>query len=147
MSCKKGGLVVLHHDEVKGEWERMCKLALPNSRVNDEPLIHQGRSQHSKENQIAAVEPETRGDVAVHGFWTPATETIFDVRITDTNAPSNRRKDPVKILAAHEKEKKKKYLEPCLARRKHFSPLVFSVDGLREENRKALTCPFRFLPA
>jgi hypothetical protein len=29
------------------------------------------------------------------------------------------------------KEKKEKYVEPCLARRSTFTPLVFSVDGLR----------------
>ena len=36
----------------------------------------------------------------------------------------------VKVLVAHEKEKKDKY-EDSLARRRHFTPLVFSVDGLR----------------
>lgn len=37
--------------------------------------------------------------------------TMFDVRITDTDAPTYRNRDPVKVLAAHEKEKKDKYLE------------------------------------
>ena len=56
---------------------------------------------------------------------------IFNIRITDTDAPMYRNRDPIKVLAAHEKEKKDKYLEDCLARRRHFTPLVFSIDGLR----------------
>jgi hypothetical protein len=56
---------------------------------------------------------------------------IFDIRVTDTDAPSYRGQDPHKILKKHEREKRTKYLAPCLARRRHFTPLVFSVDGLR----------------
>jgi hypothetical protein len=36
------------------------------------------------------------------------------------------------VFLNQEKAKKRKYLEPCLARRRHFTPLVFSVDGLRD---------------
>jgi hypothetical protein len=35
------------------------------------------------------------------------------------------------VLAAHEREKKKKYLGACcLEQRRHFSPFVVSMDGL-----------------
>ena len=61
--------------------------------------------------------------------WQPtasgAEKTIFDVQSTDTDAPTYRNRDRVKARAAHEKDKN---LEDCLARR-HFTPLVFSVDG------------------
>jgi hypothetical protein len=33
-------------------------------------------------------------------------------------------------LEAHEKEKKKKYLKPCLEQRRHFIPFVVSTDDL-----------------
>ena len=36
--------------------------------------------------------------------------------------------------------KKEKYNELCLARRRHFTPLVFSVDGLQGEETKAACC-------
>ena len=75
--------------------------------------------------------PESRGDVTAHGFWKCGTTMIFDVRITDTDAPTNRQWDPAKVLKRQEKEKKDKYLADCLARRLHFTPLVFSVDGWR----------------
>jgi hypothetical protein len=74
--------------------------------------------------------PELRGDLAVHGFWTRGQTVIFDVRITDTDQPSNRNTDPSKVLLRHEKEKKDKYGALCIARRCTFTPLVFSVDGL-----------------
>jgi hypothetical protein len=43
---------------------------------------------------------------------------------------SNIYRDPDKVLAAHEKEKRKKYLKPCLDQRRHFSFVVVSTDGL-----------------
>ncbi|KAL3764484.1 hypothetical protein ACHAWU_009970 [Discostella pseudostelligera] len=56
---------------------------------------------------------EERGDAAVHGFWQRCQTTIFDVRITDTDARSARGRDFAKVQATHEKEKKNKYLQPC----------------------------------
>jgi hypothetical protein len=100
--------------------------------VSDKPLIHRGQDGNGRTNAKGAEEPpELHGNVAVDGFWRRDTTAIFDIRVTDTEAPSNRNQDPHKVLARHEKEKKDKYVEPCLARRRTFTPLVFSVDGLR----------------
>ena len=52
------------------------------------------------------------------------------MKITDTDARSARGRDFIKILASHEKEKKDKYLQPCLQMRKDFTPLVYTVDGI-----------------
>jgi hypothetical protein len=132
MSCKAGGLVLLRHNDVAWEWHRLCAQALTPAAVSDEPLIHTGRDMQTSANgQSTEALPDNRGDVAAHGFWRRGATTIFDVRITDTDAPTYRSRDPAKVLAAHEKEKKDKYLADCLARRRHFTPLVFSVDGLR----------------
>jgi hypothetical protein len=43
-----------------------------------------------------------------------------------------------KVLAAHEREKKKKYLGACLEQRRHFSPFVVSTDSLLGEEAKIL---------
>jgi hypothetical protein len=54
-----------------------------------------------------------------------------DVRVTDTDAKSYRHRDPAKVLISQqEKEKKRKYLEPCLEQRRHFTPFVCSTDGM-----------------
>jgi hypothetical protein len=140
MSCKKGGLVLLRHNDVAAEWHHLCAKALTPSAVSDEPLIHTGRDGNDREHAPGAeAPPELRGDVAAHGFWRRGATAIFDIRITDTDAQSNRSKPPKKVLAIQEKEKKDKYVEPCLARRRQFTPLVFSVDGLRGAEADAAT--------
>jgi hypothetical protein len=131
MSCKTGGLVLLRHNNVAAEWHSLCASTLTPSAVSDEPLILTGQDNTGTHGHGTAPPPDLRGDVAVHGFWKRGTTTIFDIRITDTDAWSNRGMDPAKILRRHEKEKRDKYLDLCLARRRHFTPLVFSVDGMR----------------
>jgi formate dehydrogenase maturation protein FdhE len=63
---------------------------------------------------------------------------ITDVRITDVDAKSQRSKDPLKVLEAQEREKKKKYLESCLEQRQHFSPFAASTDGLLGKESRTL---------
>jgi hypothetical protein len=130
--------VLLRHNDVAAEWHHLCASALTPSAVSDEPLIFSGRDADGAQGTAAAnPPPDLRGDVAVHGFWRRGTTAIFDVRVTDTDAPSNRGLDPAKILKKHEKEKQAKYLAHCLARRRHFTPLVLSVDGLRGTETQA----------
>ena len=131
MSCKKGGLILLRHTDLVNEWHELCAQAITPSAVTDEPLIHTGQSrQRGDGTRHTEPEPELRGDVAVHGFWKRGTTAVFDVRVTDTETPSQRGTDFDKILARHEKEKKSKYSHPCERQRKHFTPLVFSADGI-----------------
>ena len=56
---------------------------------------------------------------------------VFDVRITDTDAKLYCKQDPLKILQSAEQAKKRKYQAACQENHKDFTPLVFSVDGLR----------------
>jgi hypothetical protein len=65
-------------------------------------------------------------------------DCIIDVRITDLDAKSNCSRDPMKVLAVHEREKKKTYLEPCLEQRRHFNPFLLSTDGLIGKESKLL---------
>jgi len=132
MSCKKGGNVLLRHNEVAHEWGMLCSHAYIPSAVSYEPLIKFSRDQWNVDaaGRPAPVDPESRGDISVRGFWKRGTTAVFDVRITDTDQPSYLSQTPAKVLAKHEKEKKDKYLEPCLAGRRQFTPLVFSVDGM-----------------
>jgi hypothetical protein len=73
---------------------------------------------------------EDRGDLLIRGFWARGTDAIVDVRVTDTDAKSYCSRDPHKVLAQQEREKKKKYLDACLEQRRHFTPFVVSTDGL-----------------
>ncbi|GAX14073.1 hypothetical protein FisN_5Lu001 [Fistulifera solaris] len=93
--CKHGGLVIQRHDNLKAEFMSLCTQAFGPSSVRDKPTIHTfGNSNNSIQVQ------ELRGDVSAYGFWNERRTTIFDVRVTDTDAPSYRNRDPIKVLAS-----------------------------------------------
>jgi hypothetical protein len=132
MTCKKGGLVLLRHNDVVVKWHHLCAQTLSPAAVSDEPLIYSGQGGNAGAAPPGAEPPpELRGDIGFHGFWRHEATAIFDVRVADTDAPYHRGQDPHTILAKHEKEKKDKYVNACLAWRRTFTPLVFSVDELR----------------
>ena len=54
------------------------------------------------------------------------TDCIIDVRICDVNQPFYLTRNPVSILKSAENTKKKQYLEPCLAQRRHFYSFIVS---------------------
>jgi hypothetical protein len=137
MSCRKGGLILHRHNDMVSTWGQLCGQALTPSTVSDEPLILSSQNVPVPGTNRTEPSPDIRGDLAVHGFWTSGQTAIFDVRITDTDQPSNRNTDPTKVLLRHEKEKKDKYGAHCIARRRTFTPLVFSVDGLLGKEAKA----------
>jgi len=145
LSCKTGGLVHIRHDDVADEWRHLCGTALSPCRVEREPRIFSSVSRrvqtaacssaHDSSTPTAdALHPpavtEERGDASCHGFWARGRTTIFDMRITDTDARSYRKKEFAKVLEQHEKEKKDKYLQNCLEMRKDFTPMIYSVDGI-----------------
>jgi hypothetical protein len=59
MSCKKGGLVVMRHNDVAAEWHHLCAQALQPTAVSDEPLIQVGasptRSPRASRQQLTVV--------------------------------------------------------------------------------------------
>jgi hypothetical protein len=131
MSCRTGGLIIHRHNDLVVTWGQLCGQAHTPSTVSDEPLIRTSQDVQAAGANRTEPTPELRGDIAVHGFWTRGTTAIFDVRVTDTDAPSHRNTPPEKVLQRHEKEKKAKYGALCIARRRTFTPLVFSVDGMQ----------------
>lgn len=129
--CKNGGLVTMRHDDLKMEIMSLCAQAFSPGAVRDEPKINTYREPTA--DGPAQAQAELRGDISAHGFWTRGKTTIFDVRVTDTDAPSHSGQDPYKVLAKQERAKRDVYAAPCAERRRDFTPLVFSVDGLMGE--------------
>jgi hypothetical protein len=138
LECKVGGLVTLRHNEINEELCDLASKALAPSAVRVEPMIQNRRAAEEAKakdtkppvQRLTRSSDEDRGDLLIRGFWARGTDAIVDVRVTDTDAKSYRSRDPYKVLAQHEREKKKKYLLPCLEQRKHFTPFVVSTDGL-----------------
>jgi hypothetical protein len=127
----------MRHDDLKMEIMSLCAQAFSPGAVRIEPKINTYRG--APAGGLAADAPELRGDISTHGFWTRGKTTIYDVRVTDTDAPSHSGQDPFKVLAKQEREKRDLYEEPCNARRRDFTPLVFSVDGLMGEQATAVS--------
>ena len=55
---------------------------------------------------------------------------MFDIQILNLNAISYLHMTPEKALAKAENEKKDLYFQACLERRRTFTPMVYSVDGI-----------------
>ena len=129
LSCKRGALILQRHNDVAEEWHRLSAQAFTPGSVSNEPYIYTQteRVETTTNNKVS----DDRGDVAVQNFWRKGTTCIFDIRVTDTDAPTYRHQEPLKVLDKQESQKKSKYLEACIERRRHFTPLVFSVDGLQ----------------
>ena len=151
LSCKKGGLVGIRHDDVCDEWAHLCSIALSNSRVVTEPAIFYGNGTRATTNNaaISATSPtrrtnipgnKARGDVLAHSFWSRGRGTIFDIRICDTDSMSYGTTSSTKILERYAKEKKDKYEAACLERRRDFTPLVYSVDGMASKDARTAKC-------
>ena len=80
---------------------------------------------------------EARGDVAVHGLWKRGQTCIMDIRVTDTDSKSYSTTSSEKVLEKAAKLKRDKYAKACLERRRSFTALVYSVDGLACKEAKA----------
>jgi hypothetical protein len=120
------------------------------SAMQAEPLISKGST--ADEDKTPVAKPPIQciphpssckgdgdcGDLLLHGFFAHGTDTIVDVCITDTDAKSHHLKDPHKVLAVQECEKKCNYLDVCLAQHQHFTPFVISTDGLIGRKAKEL---------
>ena len=130
LTCKTGGLIHQAHDELRNEIATIARQAYVPSAVQIEPPI-QNNSDSTQENYS-----QERGDIGIRGFWAKQFDCIMDIRITYPEANSNRNSTLEKILERQEKEKKKKYLQPCLERRRHFTPFVATTDGMLGKEAK-----------
>ena len=118
LSCKRGGLVSIRHNEIRDVIGDLAALAWPC--VTKEPEI----------KAATEMSPGLRADLLVRGVWHPQQYASFDLRVTDTDASSYGDKSSQQVLRAAEEEKKSKYLNACEMRHVSFTPLVASVDGL-----------------
>jgi hypothetical protein len=99
LECKKGGLVIICHNEIRDELVDLASKAFSPSAVRDEPKIHLCRAKKRESPKGRQDQPvkclfcndrnEDRGDVLIRGLWSKGTDCILDVRMTDLDAKSN----------------------------------------------------------
>ena len=116
--CRKGGLVVQHHNEIRDAIGDLAALAW--GQVRRKTVVVEAGDQYG-ETLIA--------DLCVHGVWLPQAEALFDIRVVDTDAQSYLHRTPGRVLLNVEVEKNK-YADACDTRCTHFAPLCFSIIGL-----------------
>ena len=121
LDCHVGGLVGQQHNEVGDAIGDLASLAW--AQVTKEPIVCESSSTDPSSVTLIA-------DLRIRGVWQPQVDVLFDVRVTDVDAPSYRNRSPQAELCSAEAEKKRKYMEACLARHASFTPLCFSIDGM-----------------
>ena len=120
LDCKMGGLVIQRHNEVRDVIGDLASVAYKD--IVKEPVVQEANDADGVPSLIA--------DLSIRGVWQPQTGALFDVRVTDTDAPSDSQRVVSAILSSAEEEKKKKYSEAAALRRASFTPFVVSVDGV-----------------
>jgi hypothetical protein len=119
LKCKKGGVIIRRHNEVR---DALCDLsALLWTNIRKEPVVREA----DDANNISALV----ADMGVRGVWEAQRETLFDIRVTDTDALSYGNQQVRSVLDQAENQKRRKYATACEQRRVAFTPFVTSVDG------------------
>ena len=108
MSCQKGGLISIRHDEIRDITCSLLKEVC--SDVTKEPLLQplQGEKFNYK---IAKVEQEARVDIGARGFWNRGQKSFFDLRVFNLLAPCYSRSSLDASHAMNERDKIRKYSE------------------------------------
>jgi hypothetical protein len=119
LSCKKGGLIIQRHNEIRDAIGDLAELVW--HQVHREPVVREANDSNNIPALIA--------DLGVRGVWEAQTTALFDIRITDTDAKSYLSRPVEAVLSYAETEKKHKYGQACRERRANFTPFVASVDG------------------
>ena len=78
LSCRKGGLVIQRHNEIRDAFGDLATLVW--NQVRREPVVREPDSSCSSPALVA--------DLAVRGVWSPQVDVLLDIRVTDTDASS-----------------------------------------------------------
>jgi hypothetical protein len=113
-------------------------MALMPFRISSVPEIFYGRDltvAQRPANEVLG--DEARGDIGAHGFWKRGSTTIFDIQVCDTDSKSYGNRNSKKVLEGAAHRKKDKYEEACLERRRDFTPMIYSVNGMADKHARA----------
>ena len=150
LTCKKGGLVTLRHNELRDELKAIATTIFPPSAIRVEPFIHPAQPHtnalppptlpnHSSTSSLTPNSPpptfiappnDMRGDLSIRGLKDRARDCIIDVSISDLDSQVYKSKTATAVLRSREKDKNRKYSSTCNYYRRDFIPFIASADGL-----------------
>ena len=83
MSCKKGGFITMHHNDVRDLTANILKGVLNDVEVDPQLLLLTGENLRY---QTAIRGDKARLDIQAQGLWERGQQAFLDVRVFDTNA-------------------------------------------------------------
>ena len=136
LDCKKGGLVLACHNELRDGVSNLASKAFTPTHLCEDPKfftghdVRGGKSKSKVKGTLPKYEGEMKGDLLIRYLWIQGTDSIHDMCVANADAASHQSQNPKKCLETAERRKNKKYLHTCLNRCRHFSNFFASVDGL-----------------
>ena len=128
LNCHRGGFVNIRHDKLR---DMECKLLKEVCNdVEREPQLQKvlNRANYKK---TANLDDNARLDVRARGFWRDGQNAFFDVRVTNVDSESLKKKKLETVLRGCEQEKKNKYNRRVMeVEHGTFTPLVFTTSGV-----------------
>eukprot|EP00919_Chromeraceae_sp_WS-2016_P019266 GHVR01045898.1.p1 GENE.GHVR01045898.1~~GHVR01045898.1.p1 ORF type:complete len:157 (+),score=18.98 GHVR01045898.1:465-935(+) len=86
LDCKVGGQVIRRHNDITNKMAEIMSCAYTN--VQKEVVL---KDRTPKDALVA--------DVKARGVWQAQTDTLFDIAVIDSDAPSHANKEPTAVLA------------------------------------------------
>ena len=108
MSCHKGGLPTLRHNEIHDLAAELLGEVCHN--ISVELGLQALDGEHIRPCTTNR-EDEARLDIRANGFWSRGQEAFFDVRVFHPNAPTYRNRDLTALYRMHKGIKKREYGE------------------------------------
>ena len=128
LSCPTGGLPTIRHNEIRD----ILATAMSEVCVDvvKEPAL-QPLSGETFQRSSTSCDPNARLDIRARGFWGSRLDcALFDVRIFNPFAQSNRATSLASVYQRHERAKRNTYEERVReVERASFTPLIFSTSG------------------
>ena len=127
MSCKKGGLVSIRHNDIRDLTAKILREVCNDVEVEAKLIPLTGEQ---LQYRLAITGDEARIDIRARSFWVRGQEAFLDIRVFDPNANKNLNATLPRCHKINEKEKKRNYNNRILQiEHGTFTPLVFSIYG------------------
>ena len=118
LDCKKGGLVMAHHNKLCDEVANLASKAFTPTHIHDAPQIYTGPAMRGWKDNIKGSpkkdKGELKGGLLIRDLWMQGTDSIHNMNFVNTNATSYQCKSQNKFLKTTERAKKNKYLDAYL---------------------------------
>ena len=108
LSCKKGGFISLHHNQIRDLTANLLKI------ISHDVLIKLRLPQLTGESlneKTANITDEARVDIAARGFWIYGQRAFFDIRVFNPMARRYGSQELTKAYGINKREKNRQYNE------------------------------------